>query len=85
MAVSLFPPVSQCIGTIAKAGRVSDGMPPFCVLPSALPRSLTVTTWQYIWFSRSAVPHPGGPESRTQQYTYETVHLRKGKVFIMSS
>ena len=82
-----FPP-PWYTGTAAKAGRASDGTVPFCVLPSALPHSLTVKTWQHTQPSRSAVPHPGGPPSRTEKYTYETVYLRRGeqgKVLIMSS
>lgn len=72
-------PTLQCIGIKAKTGKASDGTVPFCVLPSALPRSLTVKAWQHTQPSRSAVPHPGGPMSRTEKYTYETVHLRRGE------
>lgn len=87
IAVSLFPPL-RCTAAAAKAGRASDGTVPLCVLPSALLRSLTAKTWLHTQPSRSAVPHPGGPLSRTEKYTYETVYLRRreqGKVLIMSS
>lgn len=78
--LQLVFPSRQYIGTPAKAGKVSDGTVPFWALPSALFHSLTVKTWQHTRPSRSAaVPHPGGPQSRAEQYTYETVHLRRGR------
>lgn len=76
IAVSLFPPLWYTAAA-AKAGKASDGTVPFSVLPSALLRSLTAETWQHTQPSRSAVPHPGGPPSRTEKYTYETVYLKR--------